>query len=261
MTIRFVSFNIQHGLDYLHYLRVGQQTIDLELTANVVRDCGADIAGLNEVRGKGAHPDYTEQAEIIAGQLGFHCYFAKAIDCGGDGPYGNAIVSRFPIKRAETLMIPDPLVKDEEAYYETRCILKAELDVAGGLTVFVSHFGLARAERQNAVAEVARQIDQVPGPCVFMGDLNMTPDDPLLAPIYNRLADTAAVFSAPLLSFLSPNPERKIDYIFASRDIRVLSADIPAIVASDHRPHTAVLDIGAGRPTYPSVPGSGQTSM
>jgi endonuclease/exonuclease/phosphatase (EEP) superfamily protein YafD len=31
----------------------------------------------------------------------------------------------------------------------------------------------------------------------------------------------------------------KIDYIFVSKDVEVVSANIPAIVASDHRPHTA----------------------
>jgi endonuclease/exonuclease/phosphatase (EEP) superfamily protein YafD len=34
-------------------------------------------------------------------------------------------------------------------------------------------------------------------------------------------------------------PHRKIDYIFVSHDIEIISADIPAIVASDHRPHIA----------------------
>ena len=77
-----------------------------------------------------------------------------------------------------------------------------------------------------------------------MGDLNLTPDSEILAPIYERLQDTAAVFTHPQLSWPSDIPERKIDYIFASRDIQVLAAEIPAIIASDHRPHTALLQIG-----------------
>ena len=46
-----------------------------------------------------------------------------------------------------------------------------------------------------------------------------------------------------LLSFPSVNPNRKIDYIFVSKDINILDANIPSIVASDHFPHTATLDI------------------
>jgi endonuclease/exonuclease/phosphatase family metal-dependent hydrolase len=35
----------------------------------------------------------------------------------------------------------------------------------------------------------------------------------------------------------------KIDYIFVSPDVRVVSADIPATVASDHRPHVATVEM------------------
>ena len=34
-------------------------------------------------------------------------------------------------------------------------------------------------------------------------------------------------------------PQIKIDYIFVSPDIEVVSADVPSIVASDHRPYVA----------------------
>ncbi len=33
--------------------------------------------------------------------------------------------------------------------------------------------------------------------------------------------------------------EQKINYIFVSPDVEIISADIPAIVSADHRPHTA----------------------
>ena len=35
----------------------------------------------------------------------------------------------------------------------------------------------------------------------------------------------------------------KIDYIFVSPDIKIKSADIPEIIASDHRPHIAVIEV------------------
>ena len=72
-----------------------------------------------------------------------------------------------------------------------------------------------------------------------MGDFNVEPNDPLLLPIREKMYDTSELFSAPKLSFPSDEPKIKIDYIFVSRDIEVLSADIPLIVASDHRPHVA----------------------
>lgn len=243
-----MSFNMEHGLDYIAYKRLPadskEDLIDLSLTENAIRQCGAAVVGLNEVRGQGESPLYRNQAEILAARLGMHAYFAPAIRFPNGGPYGNALLSKYPILKAERILIEDPPVRDEDTYYETRCLLKAELDLAGGLTVYVCHFGLAKAEAKSAVRTLLEQLDQQTRPCVFMGDLNLTPDSEILTPIYERLQDTAAVFTHPQLSCNSDHPTRKIDYIFASRDIQVLAAEIPAIIASDHRPHTALLQIG-----------------
>lgn len=240
MNIRVMTFNIQHGLDYKK-----KDTIDLPLMADAIRICGGEIAVLNEVRDKGTEADFTAQAKIIAEELGYHWYFARAIDFPG-GPYGNAIVSKYPIRSAETVMIPDPAVKDEDTYYETRCVLKAVVDipsVGGGLTVLGSHFGLAKAEARNAVAKVLELIGAIDGPYVFMGDLNLEPGSEILRPLFDAMKDTSAAFPKPMLSFPSDKPDRKIDYIFVDRGTQVLSADIPEIVASDHRPHTALIRI------------------
>lgn len=250
MKIPVMTFNIQHGVDYLRCKEAGEKgfhdldLIDLDLMADAIRQCGAEIVGLNEVRGNGGIPAYVDQAEILAAKLGYHAYFAQAVYVKGGGPYGNAILSKYPLMKAERILIEDPPVRDEDTNYETRCLLKAELDLAGGLTVYVCHFGLAKAEAKSAVRTLLEQLDQQTRPCVFMGDLNLTPDSEILAPIYERLQDTAAVFTHPQLSWPSDIPERKIDYIFASRDIQVLAAEIPEVVASDHRPYTALLEIG-----------------
>jgi len=76
-----------------------------------------------------------------------------------------------------------------------------------------------------------------------MGDLNMEPTNPILAPLQQKLFDTANMFSSSKLSFPSDAPTIKIDYIFVSADLKVDHADIPAIISSDHRPHTATIEI------------------
>lgn len=60
-------------------------------------------------------------------------YFAEAIRFDGVNPYGNAMISRYPIKSAETILIPDPEYKKYHGYYETRCLLKATIEVGNGL--------------------------------------------------------------------------------------------------------------------------------
>jgi endonuclease/exonuclease/phosphatase family metal-dependent hydrolase len=164
-------------------------------------------------------------------------FFSEAIMVGGTSPYGNGFLSRIPILKAEKIMIPDPEVRDNN-FYETRCIIKVTLE--GGITVLVTHFGLNQTEKENAVKTVLENSEDEK--CILMGDFNVTPDDALLKPIKEKMKDVAEVFETHLFSWPSDNPEKKIDYIFVSRDIEVVSADIPKVIASDHRPHTAEID-------------------
>ena len=228
-----MTFNIQHCRNYL------EDRIDFQIMADAIKQCGADVVGLNEVRDKGCDPDYEAQAKILSELTGLkYYYFAKACDFPS-GPYGNAILSRYPLSSVETVLIPDPNPRKYDRNYETRCVLKAEIE--GGLTVLISHFGLNPDEKENAVATVMANLK--PSKCVLMGDFNVTPDSPLLAPIRAAMCDTADKFSEPKLSFPSDKPDRKLDYVFVSPDVELESADIPEIVASDHRPHVAEIKL------------------
>lgn len=231
--MKIMTFNTLHCCDWKN------NRIDFDVIANAIKECGADIVGLNEMRNDGANPDYTNQAKALAERVGFdHYYFAKAIDFGGKNPYGNAIISRYPIDEVRTVIIPDPEVKGYNGYYETRCVLVAKIN---GYTVLVSHFGLNPDEQENAVKTVVTLLEKEK--CIFMGDLNVEPDNPVLGEIYARMTDCATAFiDKDVKSFPSDNPTIKIDYIFVSRDVKVKSASIPVIVASDHRPHVAEIE-------------------
>ncbi len=230
-----MSYNTQHCLNYI------TRKIDFEIMADTIKKCGADIIGLQEMRDESEHEEYQAQAKILAEKLGFHYYFAEAIRFDGVNPYGNAIISRYPIINAETVIIPDPEVKKYDGYYETRCLLKAEVDVADGINVLVSHFGLNPDEQENAVNTVVSNLSEKN--CILMGDFNVKPDNAVLNPIREKMFDTAEMFTEPKFSFPSDNPQRKIDYIFTSPDVKVIEADIPQIVSSDHCPHTVVIEI------------------
>ena len=231
-----MSYNTQHCLNFI------TREIDFDIIADTIKKCEADIIGLQEIRDEGQDADYQSQAKIIAEKLGYHYYyFAEAIRFKGVNPYGNAIISRYPIISAETIMIPDPEIKKYDGYYETRCLLKATIDVRNGLNVLVSHFGLNPDEHENAVETVVSNIPKEH--CVLMGDFNMAPDNQILNPIMQGLQDTAKFFSTYKLSFPSDTPKVKIDYIFVSKDLKVEYADIPEIISSDHRPHVATIEL------------------
>lgn len=233
MKINVVSFNVQHFENF------NTEEIDFDAYADAIKAFDADIVGLNEVRGAGDYPGYTAQAETIAKRLGYYYYFAEAIKFGGKNPYGNAIISRYPILSAETILIPDPVKKAYNGYYETRCILKAKIDIDGGLDVYVTHFGLNRDEHINCAATVCNNVG---GRCILMGDFNVTPESDILIPIRNILKDTADEKSE-MFSFPSDAPDRKIDYMFTGEGIKCISSEIIPVIVSDHRPYSAVLEL------------------
>ncbi len=233
--MRIMSFNTESCRNY--YKRI----IDFDIMAKAIRDCNPDIVGLNEIRDEGSHEDFDNQSKILSEKTGISNYFfAKAIDVlmyGENNPYGNALLSKYKIVEANVIPIPDPPQESRKGTrtYESRCLLKAKLE--NGLTIMVIHFGLNDDEQENAVKTIIDNLEDEK--CILMGDFNVTPDNHFLDPIRERMKDTASVFTEEKLSYPSDNPDRKIDYIFVSKDIEVISADIPAIDASDHRPHIA----------------------
>lgn len=232
--MRIMSFNTQHCMNYI------EGRIDYGIMADAICSCGADIVGLNEMRGAGPDPEYEDQVPVLAELTGLeHWAFAEAIRVGGENPYGNGLLSRWPIESWNVIPVPDPEERYFGQYYEARCLLQARL--SNGLTVMVIHFGLNPDEQENAVRTVMAHLPTER--CILMGDFNVDPEDPVLLPIRKRMRDAADAFAGLRMSWPSDSPERKIDYIFVTPDITVTEADIPDIVASDHRPHTACISL------------------
>lgn len=229
-----MTFNTQHCLNFV------EKKIDFQIMADAINSIDPEIVGLNEMRDRGPDVEFDDQTSALSELTGMkYHYFAKAMEFEGGNPYGNALLSKLPILSSQTIPVPDPEPKTGSEYYETRCLLKVKL--AGEITVLVIHFGLNPDEQRNAVDTVLKNIEKEK--CILMGDFNVIPDDDVLKPIRSCMTDVAECFDKPLLSFPSDKPDRKIDYIFVSPDVKIISADIPGIIASDHRPHTATVSI------------------
>ena len=238
MRLKVMSYNV------LHFARAATGAPAAADYAAVIRAAGADIVGINESYDETRTDRYGPQAGTVAALLGWHYYFAEALVLGpGNNPYGNSVISRYPLRDARSVPIPDPDPRGYNGYYEMRCVLRCTVQ-AGDVPVSlaVTHFGLNPDEQENAVRTVLAEAED--RRFILMGDLNVTPEDPVLAPVRARFTDTAAAFRTPQLSFPSDAPARRIDYVFVSPDVKVLSAGIPAVVLSDHRPYAAELEIG-----------------
>ncbi len=243
MKINIGTFNIQHGINYPHYLGTGEKIIDLGSCAEQIRDTSLDICSLNEVYNEEKFGK-ASQAEIIASELSFHHVFAKAIDIPR-AEYGNALVSAFPIIGVKTYPIAlSPCERIGVKGYEERVLLHAVLEVDGReLSVYVCHFGLSDKEQKEAENTVTELIKNDPRPAVFMGDFNITPDNPIIGNFRSFLFDTSDLVTGNKLTFPSDKPVKQIDYIFVNDKVKALSARVTEASCSDHREYTVTVEV------------------
>ncbi|MBQ8432982.1 MAG: endonuclease/exonuclease/phosphatase family protein [Clostridia bacterium] len=243
MKISIGSYNIYHGENKFTQLETGEHIIDLKETAKTIKTLGVDLCGLNEVRNQWGGEGLCNQAEAIAKELGWHYYFAKAINIPG-GEYGNALASRYPIRAAHLVPIETlPEERDPDVHYENRVLLVAEVEVEGKLlTVMVCHFGLRPPEKKKAVAAVTGEMAKITTPAVFMGDLNITPDSEHYGALAAAMNDTLPDPNGAHFTFSHQDPKCKIDYIFTNGLCKPLDARVHAVGISDHRPITAEIE-------------------
>lgn len=267
MKLNIMTYNIASGRYYHNdadFTPNGSTcVVDLSKCADVIRDIDPVFCGINEINiYKQAYLDRyiptgtpADQTAFLAEYTGLqHYYFGKAFQFDRSD-YGNALISKYPILEAEVIPIPDPEIKDDFGYYESRGILKAKLDIAGGITLLQVHVGLNISENQNAVTTLCDVIDRTEGPIVLMGDFNMRPDNFLLDRIRERLQEIRPLEPGYHHTFPSwqqdaqlPEPLRnyrrcKIDYIFASHHFRQLDCRVHQVRVSDHMPLIATLEL------------------
>lgn len=241
MKIRLTTFNIQHGRNH----NLPGDVIDLPLMAENAAGTGAMIFGFNEVR-RGQDADngsFPDTPAILGRALQGEAVFGKAISLGPGRDYGNALVSRCPVLQWEVIPIPDPAKEEKQRCFEARSILRALIDTGGTkLTLLITHFGLSPEERRNAAQTVLALTKDVQTPLVLMGDLNSTPDDPVIERLKTTLTDAAAALQREEPTFPSDAPAQRIDYIFL-KNCRPLGIHTVQKIVSDHFALTAEIEL------------------
>lgn len=241
MWINISSFNIWHCGDYTKAPKnvVVPENISDFIYENDIAICGMQEVGVNWNRG-----GYYDQPKYIAEKLSektgipYYSAFAAGLEeYHHEGAfYGNAIVSKYPIKnyRAVKLKMTEKQIEND---YEHRAMLIAELDVMGrSLTVIATHFDLKEDARLASVKALKEELKSISTPVVFMADLNAFPDSEVISEMSKILKYAGDDINAPV-TFPSTAPKYKIDYIFKSNDINTRNIRIiPEVKCSDHCP-------------------------
>lgn len=246
MKIKFLHYNVAACRQYGN--SPNGNTVSEKGTLEAIRAFDADIITLNEIDKNTQRSGNVDQPEYFSKSLGYNYFFAPAIELEG-GHYGIAIFSRYKILSAEMVRIPD-CFNGKGELLERRVIISAVLDANGRkLRVMMSHYGLTYTEQVKAVEYTLDELDKSDIPTVFSGDLNMTPNNPLIKKLSDRFRDSALLLDDIPITFpsyegITPTEHSdkcangiKIDYIFTYGAIEAQNVQVPDVRVSDHRPY------------------------
>jgi len=205
----------------------------------VIGETGADIVGLQEVAAHHGPGNGIDQFHFFERATGFHGVAGANITVGS-GRFGNALLSRWPIRSARLIDLSVPP-------YEPRGAIDARIDAGGtALRVIVTHLGLRRRERRRQLTRLSELIGDDDGPTVIMGDFNAWAfERPLLAGV-GAPADPSLIPR----SYPTGLPVLALDRVWTEpghhlRDVAVHRSR-RAAVASDHYPVTARIAVADG---------------
>ena len=236
-NVKVMSYNIHHavGLDGV---------LDMERIASILEAEGADIIGLQEVDNHWSERSgFEDQADWLAKRLDMHYIYMANIDRPpfksrkNRRQYGAAILSTYPIIQAQNYL----LTKIGES--EQRGLLEIVVDIKGHkLNIYNTHLALTANERHIQLNEIIQLSDAKKGPKVIMGDLNATPQSAELKTLASHLHDAFAEQNDAYTYDAEGIPKR-IDYIFASKEIKTSQAKVIYTPGSDHYPIIVTLTL------------------
>jgi len=229
--MKIVTYNIHKG-------RGMDGRISIRRIATVLSAIRADIIALQEIYGKCS--GYHGQVERLAADLGLHASFG----CTRHHhlrPYGNAILSRWPILESHDMDISD-------GGRERRGCIRADLKTPKGpLHVFNIHMGTNYFERRRQIRTFisSEKLHQnLSGPRVLVGDFNewirgLTTR--LLSEQFESL--NLELHIRRKRSYPGMLPLLHLDHIYFERPLHVEKAELVltplSLVASDHLPLAA----------------------
>jgi len=213
-TLRILTYNIQQG-----YSEGGVKNFAGQL--DVLRDVDADIIGLQESDTNRVAGGNSDIVGYFARELNMYAYYGpKTVP----GTFGIALLSKYPIKTAETFYM--------YSIREQTAAIYALIQVDGrDYHVYVTHLGNGGPiEQQKAILKHIQGREDV----ILMGDFNFKPDSDQYNLTTSSLADAWLAQNIPVETGPELDPNRRIDHIFVTPGTHIDRSRYLVSPQSDH---------------------------
>ena len=230
--VRVMSYNIHQGYDI-------DGRLDMEALARVIEEEAPDVLALQEVARGWVIEGSVDMLVWLSQRLGMRYIWGPS----SDSVWGNAVLSRYPIIRAETHDMPN-----NSDIRLNRGFISLVIDLGGGsrLRILATHLHAGTEEGFHRVPQVQAILEQwdEAKATVILGDLNARPPDEEMEILREAgFLDSFIASGAPGEGFTSrpDDPVQRIDYIWMTTDLKARDFSIPQSRASDHFPIAVTL--------------------
>ena len=223
--VRVMTYNLHQGFNV-------HGSHGLEDIARVIQAEDPDIIALQEV----------SRGWVVNGSVDMLVWLSQRLEMdyvwgpAADPVWGNAVLSRLPIISSQNHRMPN-----NDTVRLDRAFLTVEVDVGGGETIDVvaTHFHSGDGDSAIRIPQAKAVLGAVDNnrTTVLLGDFNAHPDHPEMLLFADAgFNDTFVASRATGDGFTYPadNPWERIDYVWASPDLKVRDLSVPDSLASDH---------------------------
>jgi len=247
---RVLTYNV-HGF-------IGTDSVfDPERVVRVIESGAPDLVALQEVELGRNGADRAALFDWLGARLGMRCHFTATRHGFRGGEFGNAVLSRHAFELVSEATLP-------RRGGEPRAVQWLKVRAPGRdfhlMNVHLSPWLWERRSQVRALLGTEWLIRAGSAlPLVVCGDFNMSPVTPVYRQLARTMLDAQRAKGAATPTWPSGFPLLRIDHLFVSRDLGVISCRVLsggfAHRASDHLPILAELEF----PSEPA-PSEGEVS-
>lgn len=223
----------------------------------LIKKVNADILCFQEVSINTVYNNYRDVGKIISEKINFEYNFAEAEKSEKGRIWGNGIFTRFKILDNFNFFVADS--KDSSDYsMEGRSCAASRIKLADGksITIATTHLSydhkfIETEAKLIEIKKLARFFKKNPNKLVFTGDLNMAPDSESIKQIEKYLVHCGpnyqeSTWTTKPFSYKGFEEDRlrwRLDYVFATKDIKVIDSKIIETEYSDHLPILTEIEV------------------